>query len=238
MHDVSVQASTEPPHLHPFAPFWLSVDWLVPRPNGEKVALLLSLTVQMLFLLAILPQICPKTMFYKLSGIPFTSPSQYIKPNITISHKEYFQGLMDDISLTKHISLSNLSLECKIPPFNSLPGSKILKAINEKRWQMDEAVVTLGTKAKMKFAPWLMILMESCTYNTHVESYKKGCLDHIVLRNKCFSLVVEIMMRKCERIQWLHREKLPNRRERCSHWRENDDRNNGYSSHPVRRLCR
>lgn len=136
MHDVSVQASTEPPHLHPFAPFWLSVDWLVPRPNGEKVALLLSLTVQMLFLLAILPQICPKTMFYKLSGIPFTSPSQYIKPNITISHKEYFQGLMDDISLTKHISLSNLSLECKIPPFNSLPGSKILKAINERddRW--------------------------------------------------------------------------------------------------------
>lgn len=72
----------------------------------------------------------------------------------------------------------------------------------------DEAIIILGTKAKVNFVPWLTVWNYA---HTHVGSYKKRCLGHIVLRIQCFSLVVEIMKRRqvlwYETMWWHHTEK-------------------------------
>lgn len=72
----------------------------------------------------------------------------------------------------------------------------------------DEAIIILGTKAKVNFVPWLMVWNYA---HTNVGSYKKRCLGHIVLRSQCFSLVVEIMKRRqvlwYETTWWHHTEK-------------------------------
>lgn len=69
--DVSVLAQIEPPYLH-LLPHSRSQDIGSCPALMVRVAFLLSLRIQMLFLLAIFSQTCPKTMFYKLSGIPLT----------------------------------------------------------------------------------------------------------------------------------------------------------------------
>lgn len=97
-----------------------------------RVAFLLNLTIQMLLILATLSQPCPRTMFYKLSGIPLTQPSQYIK--LTISYKLCFGGIMGDFFLTNHNNLGNLSLEFRIPHSTHFFGSKTLEDERAEGW--------------------------------------------------------------------------------------------------------